>query len=155
MPDHPPITAAGFGDESSAPGESPIALLRTLAAQVEELRQIEQRRAGTEASRARMFAAFGWLITAAAIAAFTWVWSIQGDMGAAQSDIRRNAERFEEHRARGGPLGHPDSVIERALVSEGRITALEAAAIRIDGRLERIETNIAELVERGAPRRPR
>lgn len=151
---HPPITDAGFGDGTPAPGESPLALLRSLATRLDRIERSEERRAGAEAFRSRLLAAFGSLITAGALALGGWVWSVQGDVGDLGHATNRNAERLEEHRRQGGPMGHPESVIARTAVNEGRISALESTARSTESRLNGIEAKLDEVLER-LPRRGR
>lgn len=136
-------------------------VLSRIEARLTRIEASETKRAASDAERAgavktltTMWAIFGGLITAGAIALGGWVWSIQGDVGDLVHETQRNAERLEEHRRQGGPMGHPESVIARTATNEGRITANADGIRRVEGRLDGIEDKLDEVLER-LPRRTR
>lgn len=138
------------GAVTPAPADSLASIDQRLSA----IERSEERRAGAAKTLTTMWAIFGVVITSGAIAFGTWVWTIQGDVSDLAHATVRNAERLQEHASRGGPLGHPDSVIARTAVNEGRIGALESSVQRIDERLGDIDRKVDELLER-MPRRSR
>ena len=148
MDAHPKIIEAGFGGEGSGSGESPLLVLQELRGQVSQLQLAEERRTAQASLLTRLWAVFGAIITAGAVSMGGWVWTIQADVNAAAASIARNAERIEEHRRQGGPMGHPESTLSRTAVNEGRITANADGIRRVEGRLDGIEDKIDEVLER-------
>lgn len=130
--------------------DSYLAALHRIDRRLKRLEETEQRRAGAAKTLTTLWAVFGGLITAGAIGLSGWVWTIQGQTNANTAAHIRNAERHEEHRRLGGPLGHPD--IGRSAVAEGRITALEGAVSEIRAGMSEHRELLTEILDR-LPRR--
>lgn len=100
----------------------------------QEQRDVERERAGASKFRAKILTVFGGCITAAAIAAFVWVWNVQTTSalrGAAIEQVRIDARNHDAP-----PPGHGD--LEAADVAlQRRVDGVERATKAINERLTR------------------
>lgn len=127
---------------------------------VQPLPTFEQRLGELERDRDRRSGAFwvlsglGALLVPGVLAVFGWTWNLNSHVTVQEGKIARLEERLADHRARGGPQGHPDSVISRTTVNEGRIVALERNQDRTDSAIRQINGKLDAILER-LPRRGR
>lgn len=129
------------------PPHSPLGQLTTRVDAIEEL-------AAQARGVVRVLFLLGGLFTAACTGGFAWVWSLNAAMATHEGAIERNTERLDEHRRRGGPQGHPESVLERTQQNAERVRAIEQRLDRMDRSLDELDTKLDEVLDR-LPRRGR
>lgn len=153
MTNAPPPSYDGLTDTPHTPlpvplpAHSPLGQLTTRVEAIEEL-------AAQARGVMRVLILLGGLFTAACTGGFAWVWSLNAAMASHDAAIERNAERLEEHRRRGGPQGHPESVLEHTSQNRERIRAVEQRLDRMDRALDAMDDKLDEVLER-LPRRGR
>lgn len=136
----PEVTIPPAG--SSEPKMSERTLRTTLgsieAAQHAQL-LLETERMGAAKFRTKLFALFGGLITAAALAGFTWVWTVQASTTSHETRIdtlETNPAEDHGHAAIDGDVEAAEAAIEEV---DDRVDAADAATKAINTRLDRME----------------
>lgn len=148
----PPAPWSGLaGDPRSTPrwgAAVPPEPLEEVRLKLAALEQLEQQRIGAARTLRIIWLIFGGVATAAAIAAAGWVWTLHGSTVEAVAQLERVSERLDDHMRRGGPQGHPDSVLARTAVNEGRLDALSRSMSSLERALERQDAKLDDILSR-------
>lgn len=127
------------------PSTSPIGAVQV---ELRRLSDADLKRVGATQMLARVWAAIGALVTAGLIALAGWVWTMQANATEAHLETHQNGTRIQEHADRGGPEGHPDSVVRRTTINEGRIESINHQLTALQTSLEQARTERQEILRR-------